>query len=104
MNKKFSKKIFSFLIILSLVFNFTKNIFRINDKDYISFGIEKIQNQFYIDKLSKNNFIKVYRPDIKKNKNGWQGRLCWDIPVICSYEEIRVTKNYGYLFFSNLNN
>ena len=103
-NKEFSKKIFLFLILFSLLFNFTKNILRINNKDYIFFGIESIQNQFYVDKLSENNFIKVYRPDIKNNKNGWQGRLCWDIPFICSYKEIRVNKNYGYLFFSKLNN
>ena len=103
-NREFSKKIFLFLILFSLLFNFTKNILRINNKDYIFFGIENIQNQFYVDKLSENNFIKVYRPDIKNNKNGWQGRLCWDIPFICSYKEIRVNKNYGYLFFSKLNN
>ena len=86
------------------MFNFTKNILRIDNEDYIVFGIEKIQNQFYIDKLSENNFIKVYRPDIENNKNGWQGRLCWDIPFLCSYKEIRVNKNYGYLIFSKLNN
>ena len=103
-NKEFSKKIFLFLIIFFLLFNFTKNILRIDNEDYIVFGIEKIQNQFYIDKLSENNFIKVYRPDIENNKNGWQGRLCWDIPFLCSYKEIRVNKNYGYLIFSKLNN
>ena len=103
-NKEFSKKIFLYLIVFSLFFNCSKNILRIHDKDYFFFGIEKIQNQFYADQLSDNNFIQVYKPDIKNNKNGWQGRLCWDIPFLCSYEKIKVNKKYGYLFFSKLSN
>ena len=104
LNKGFSKKIFLYLIISALFFNFSKNVLRIHNKNFIFFGIEKIQNQFYIDHSSDNNFIQIYNPDIKNSNNGWQGRLCWNIPFFCSYEKIRVNKNYGYLFFSKLNN
>ena len=64
-----------------------------------------MNNNFYTDNLSENKFIIVRRPDIDNNKeNGWQGRLCWDIPFVCSYNEILVNKKNGYLFFSKLNN
>ena len=66
--------------------------------------LAKTAYKFFKDKLSKNEFIFVHRPDTKNNKNGWQGRLCWDIPFMCSYNKINVDKNYGYLFFSKLNN
>ena len=81
--------------IILVFFNFSKNILRIHNKDYVFFGIEKIQNQFYADLLSQNNFIQVYKPDSKNNKNGWQGRLCWDIPFLCSYEKIKVNNRVG---------
>jgi hypothetical protein len=104
LKKAFSKKIFLYLIITALFFNFSKNILRIHNKNIIFFGIEKIQNKFYIDHSSDNNFIDIYSPDSKNSNNGWQGKLCWDIAFFCSYEKIIVNKNYGYLFFSKLNN
>ncbi len=103
--KDFSKKIFVLLIIFSIFFNFSKNILRISNNDKIFFGIKKMNNNFFTDNLSENEFIIVRRPDIESNKeNGWQGRLCWDIPFVCSYNEILVNKKNGYLFFSKLNN
>ncbi len=101
--KNFSKKIFLIFISLILVFNLTKNIIRISKKDNIYFGIEKINNKFIT--LSKINLETpgVNRPDIKNNKNGWQGRLCWDIPFLCTYNDIIIKKKYGYLFVNKLN-
>ena len=101
--KKFSTNLFLILIVVSILFNFSKNILRISNNDIIFFGIKEIKNKFFKDKLSKNEFIFVHRPNIKNNKNGWQGRLCWNIPFACSYNELIVNKNYGYLFFSKLN-
>ena len=103
-NRKFSIKIFIILLIISLSFNFSKNIVRILNKKNVFLGIEKIDNKFFIDNSSKNKFISVYRPDIENNENGWQGRLCWDIPFICSYNKIKVNKKNSYLFFSKLDN
>ena len=92
------------LIMISLIFNFSKNISRISKKDNIYFGIEMIKNEF-IDITLDRGDISIYKPNISKNnKNGWQGRLCWDIPFLCSYNKINVDKKYGYLFFSKLNN
>ena len=102
--KKFSTNLFLILIVVSILFNFSKNILRISNNDIIFFGIKEIKNKSFKDKLSKNEFIFVHRPDIDNNKkNGWQGRLCWNIPFVCSYNELIVNKNYGYLFFSKLN-
>ena len=102
--KIFSINIFVMLIMISLIFNFSKNISRISKKDNIYFGIEMIKNEF-IDITLDRGDISIYKPNISKNnKNGWQGRLCWDIPFLCSYNKINVDKNYGYLFFSKLNN
>ena len=53
---------------------------------------------------SNNDFIEVNKPDMKNNKTGWQGRLCWDIPFLCTYRVIKVDKKNGYLFFSKLKN
>ena len=77
---------------------------RLSEKDKIYFGVEKLSNFFVYDKSSENDFIKVYKPDLNKNTNGWQGRLCWDIPFLCTYNQIEVSENNGYLFISNLRN
>jgi len=95
--KKFSTNLFLILIIFSLSFNFSKNILRISDKKEVFLGIEKIDNKFFIDQSSINEFIFVHRPDIKNNKNGWQGRLCWDIKFLCSYGEIDINSSNNYL-------
>ena len=98
--RKFSKKTFITLFCIAITFNFSKNIVRVINKDDVFFGIEKINNQFVVEKLSKNNFIDVYKPDVKNNKNGWQGRLCWDIPFLCTYNKISINKKNGYLIIS----
>jgi len=95
--KKFSTNLFLILIVVSILFNFSKNILRISDKKEVFLGIEKIDNKFFIDQSSINEFIFVHRPDIKNNKNGWQGRLCWDIKFLCSYGEIDINSSNNYL-------
>ena len=61
---------------ISLIFNFSKNVSRILKKDNIYFGIEMMKNEFIDITLSKGN-ISIYKPNISKNnKNGWQGCLC----------------------------
>lgn len=98
--RKFSKKTFITLFCIAITFNFSKNIIRVLNKDNIFYGIEKINNRFVVEEFSKNNFIDVYKPDVKNNKNGWQGRLCWDIPFFCTYNKINVNKKNGYLIIS----
>ena len=102
--REFSKKTFIFIFFIAIVFNFSKNISRLYKKDDIFFGIEKINNGFLVVQSSNNDFIEVNKPDTKNNKTGWQGRLCWDIPFLCTYREIKVNKKNGYLFFSKLKN
>lgn len=102
LKRDFSKKIFLLLISISLIFSFSKNILRLKNQKELFFGIEKINNKFYKDKKSNNKFVNIYRPDIDSNKNGWQGRLCWNIPFLCSYNHLNVDKKYGYLILSKL--
>ena len=105
--KFFSKKIFLTLICLFLIFNFSKNINRVIKKNYVFFGIDSINNEYIIyDNFISNKTIQVFRPNIKANSlsgNGWQGRLCWDIPFICSYNKIKVDLISDYYVISKLN-
>ena len=86
-----------------MIFNFSKNFLRILNEKSIFLGIKKIENKYLINEISSNKYVKVYYPDIKKNRlNGWQGRLCWDIPFICSYKNIESKEKNGYLFINKL--
>ena len=102
-NREFSKKKFIIFLMIFTFFNFSKNILRIYNEEKIFFGIKKIDNDFVMNKSISNRHVKIYYPDIKKNmKNGWQGRLCWDTPFICSYNNLEVKKNNGYLIINKL--
>ena len=99
-NRVFSKKKFTILILIFLLFNFSKNITRIYDEDKIFYGIKKIKNEFLEYKNNSNERFSVFYPDNQKNiknGNGWQGRLCWDIKFLCSYGEIDINSFYNYL-------
>ena len=101
--REFSKKLFISFILIFLIFNFSKNFLRIIDSDEIFLGIQKIENKFLVNKINSNRFANIYYPDLKKNeKNGWQGRLCWNIPFICSYNKLDVMKKNGYLIINKL--
>ena len=92
-------------ISLFILFNFSKNIVRINDVDKVFLGVKGINNQYLLNDNNINEHVNIYYPDIKKNnKNGWQGRLCWDIPFVCSYNKLDVNKKNGYLIFNKLEN
>ena len=104
-SKEFSKKKFIIFISIFLIFNFSKNILRINETEKVFLGIQKIENQFILNDIISNEYAKIYYPDIKKNKkNGWQGRLCWNTPFICSYNKLDVSKKNGYLIINKLKN
>ncbi len=104
-SRNFSKKIFIIFISIFFIFNFSKNLVRIFESPEIFLGIQKIDNKFLMNETNSNEYAKVYFPHLRKNeKNGWQGRLCWDIPFICSYNKIKIDKRYGYLFINKLNN
>jgi len=99
-NRVFSKRKFTILILIFLLFNFSKNIIRIYDEDKIFYGIKKIKNEFLEYKNNSNERFSVFYPDNQKNVkngNGWQGRLCWDIKFLCSYGEIDINLFNNYL-------
>ena len=100
--KNFSKKFFLFFLFFLVFFNFSKNIVRLNRAENIFLGIQKIDNKYFLSEKNNNQLIKIYQPDFKKNRliNGWQGRLCWDIPFICSYNALDVRKKNGYLIIN----
>ena len=101
----FSKKIFIIFLSIFLIFSLVKNIVRISETKKIFVGIQKINNQFVLNKLISNDYVNIYYPDVKNNKkNGWQGRLCWDTPFICSYNKLTIKKKNGYLIINKLQN
>ena len=98
--KEFSKNVFLIFLCICLSFNFFKNMNRLSKKNEIFIGIEKIENKYRSDQNSLINSVQVFIPDIEKNtKNGWQGRLCWDIPFVCSYNKLNISKTNNYLIF-----
>ena len=103
--KEFSKKKFLIFISFFLIFNFSKNILRINNNENLFLGIQKIENDYILNDKISNKYADIYYPDVKKNKkNGWQGRLCWNTPFICSYNKLDVSKKKGYLVVKKLKN
>ena len=103
--KEFSKKKFLIFISVFLIFNFSKNILRISNTENVFLGIQKIENDYILNNTISNKYANIYYPDVKKNKkNGWQGRLCWNTPFICSYNKLDVSKKKGYLVVKKLKN
>ena len=89
---------------MCLTFNFFKNVKRISEKNNITFGIDGVKNEYieFNDNVV-NETVSVFRPNIEANNlagNGWQGRLCWDIPFMCSYKKIKVNLINDYYFIS----
>ncbi len=97
--KQFSKKVFIIFFSIFILFNFSKNFLRLNKENDIYFGIQKIQNEYLENIQYSNKHAKIFFPDDKNNsQNGWQGRLCWDIPFICSRKNLNIYKKNNYLF------
>jgi hypothetical protein len=104
-SKEFSKKKFLIFISIFLIFNFSKNILRITNTENLFLGIQKIENDYILNNKISNKYANIYYPDVKKNKkNGWQGRLCWNTPFICSYNKLEVKKKNGYLIINKIHN
>lgn len=103
--KKFSKKTFTIFLAIFIFFSFSKNIIRLNNTEDVYLGIQKINNEYLPNKDISNEFATIFYPDVEKNsKNGWQGRLCWDTPFICSYNKLDINKKNGYLILNKLKN
>ena len=84
-----------------IFFSFSKNIIRLTKVENIFLGILKIDNKYIVHDKNANQLIKIYQPDIRSNStNGWQGRLCWNIPFICSYNKLDIRKKNGYLIIN----
>ena len=99
LSKRFSKKIFVIFLISFVFFSFSKNFIRINKIDDLFLGIQKIDNKYLFNEKNSNELAKIFQPDIKNNsKNGWQGRLCWNTPFICSWNKLEIKKKNDYLF------
>ena len=104
LSKRFSKKVFVNFLILFVFFSFSKNFIRINKIDDLFLGIQKIDNKYLFNEKNSNELAKIFQPDIKNNsKNGWQGRLCWNTPFICSWNKLEIKKKNGYLFLIKKN-
>ena len=59
---------------------------------------ESSSNNYILNETDSNEFAKIFVPDVENNKkNGWQGRLCWNTPFICSYNKLEVKRKNGYL-------
>ena len=100
-SRVFSKKVFIIFIITFVSFNCLKNIMRLTKVDEVFLGVLKIENKYILNDNSNNQLRKIYQPDTKKNlKNGWQGRLCWNTPFICSYNKLVLKKKNGYLIIN----
>ncbi len=97
--KQFSKKVFIIFFSIFIMFNFSKNILRLDKEKNIFFGTQKIQNKYLKNLDYSNKYAKIYIPDVKNNsQNGWQGRLCWNIPFICSTQNLIIYRKNNYLF------
>ena len=104
-SKDLSKKIFVIFFVTFISYSFSKNIIRLTKSENIFFGIQKINNQYIVSEETINQLVKIHKPDVKKNSlNGWQGRLCWNIPFICSYNRLEVKEKNGYLIINKLSN
>ena len=104
-SKEFSKKTFIVFFMIFILFSFLKNLLRLNQAESIFVGIQKIENKYILNEKSLSKSVKIYKPDTNNNsKNGWQGRLCWNTPFICSTNNLYVYKKNGYLVVNKLKN
>ena len=88
-----------------ILFSFLKNLLRLNQAESIFVGIQKIENKYILNEKSFSKSVKIYKPDTNNNsKNGWQGRLCWNTPFICSTNNLYVYKKNGYLIINKIHN
>ena len=97
-HKKIKVSLLYQLILISIVFSSTKNFIRIDD---FSNPYPQFVKANYLGTNTQFKNIKLNKP-INKGQ-GWQGRLCWNTPFICTYnpEKLVVNKNnLNYLVIS----
>ena len=100
-SRGFSKRVFIIFIFTFVFFSCLKNINRLTKVDKVFLGVLKIDNKYILSDQGTNQLRKIYHPNIKRNlKNGWQGRLCWNTPFICSYNKLELKKKNGYLIIN----
>jgi len=100
-SRGFSKRVFIIFIFTFVFFSCLKNVIRLTKVDKVFLGVLKIDNKYILSDQGTNQLRKIYHPNIKKNlKNGWQGRLCWNTPFICSYNKLELKKKNGYLIIN----
>ena len=100
-SRGFSKRVFIIFIFTFVFFSCLKNITRLTKVDKVFLGVLKIDNKYILSDQGTNQLRKIYHPNIKRNlKNGWQGRLCWNTPFICSYNKLELKKKNGYLIIN----
>lgn len=105
LSRKFSIRIFFIFVSIFIFFSFSKNMIGLNKIDDIYLGVQKIKNKYFLNETYSNEFAEVFRPDVENNsKNGWQGRLCWNTPFICSYSKLDISKKNGYLIINKIQN
>ena len=86
-SREFSKKKFVIFISVFLIFNFSKNIFRISDVEKTFLGIQKIENEYILNNKISNKYANIYYPDFKRNrkmagKEGFVGILHLFVHII----------------------
>ena len=62
-------------------------------------------NSYILNPKNSGTIISTFQPDLEANGkkgNGWQGRLCWDIKFLCSYEEIDINSSNNYLIIKKI--
>ena len=68
----------------------------------ISFAITGFARKLIVRNINKI-VVSIFFVDNENNQsNGWQGRLCWDVPIVCTYMKIQVNRNNNYLFINKL--
>ena len=60
-------------------------------------------NKYVLDKKNSKNHTNIFFVDNQNNQNnGWQGRLCWDVPIVCTNIKIQVNRKNDYLIINKL--
>lgn len=88
------------VLVLCLIFNFTKNIKRINNTSHQDSYFPSVLEVNYSNKEINNFNINYPDPIIISS----QSRLCWSIPFICHIgkgENLKIEKKYNYIIIKN---
>ena len=90
-NKKFNTKVFNIFLIIGIFYFSLKNFDRIYQAKFSDFPWPNYVNANYEKRKSNIINVFIYRP--KNIDQGWQGRLCWNTPFICTYNFDKIIVN-----------